>query len=323
MRRVPVGAVSDNSLARYNIRSARDRGADSSCGRSTVLLVGAPASPHSSTPMRGEFIDLNGARLYYYAAGTRGAGEPVVLIHGFPTSGHLWTEVVPHVPPGHRVVVIDLLGYGRSDRPRARPVTITAHADRAIELFDALGIRNACVVGHDAGGGIAQSMAVRYPDRVSRICLVDSVAFDRWPRREIKLARALMPLARHLPPSFFLPLVRRGLLRGYADRARGAHSAAHYVRAFESAEGRDALVRHLLELDSADTAPLALRLKDVDRPTAIVWGGDDPFLPAAIARELHDEIPGSTLDIIPGARHFTPEEAPQRIGDALDALLRR
>jgi pimeloyl-ACP methyl ester carboxylesterase len=273
--------------------------------------------------MRGEFIDLNGARLYYYAAGTRGAGEPVVLIHGFPTSGHLWTEVVPHVPPGHRVVVIDLLGFGRSDRPRARAVTVTAHADRAIELFDALGITRACVVGHDAGGGIAQSMAVRYPDRVSRLCLVDSVAFQQWPRRAIKLARALMPLARHLPPSLFLPMVRRGLLRGYADRARGAHSAAHYVRPFHSTEGRDALVRHLIELDSADTASLAPRLKDVDRPTAIIWGGDDPFLPAAIARQLHAEVPGSTLDIIPGARHFTPEEAPRRIGDALAELLRR
>jgi pimeloyl-ACP methyl ester carboxylesterase len=48
--------------------------------------------------MRGEFIDVNGARLYYYAAGSRGVGEPVVFLHGFPTSSHLWTEVVPLVP---------------------------------------------------------------------------------------------------------------------------------------------------------------------------------------------------------------------------------
>jgi pimeloyl-ACP methyl ester carboxylesterase len=273
--------------------------------------------------MRGEFVDLDGARLYYYAAGTRGAGEPVVLIHGFPTSGHLWTEVVPHVPPGHRVVVVDLLGYGRSDLPRARPVNLTAHADRTIQLFDALGIKEACVVGHDAGGGVAQSMAVRYPERVSRLCLVDSVAFDRWPRREIKLARAVMPVARHLPAAVFLPMLRSGLLRGYSDRARGMHSAAHYVRPFHSAEGRDALVRHLLELNASDTAALAPRLKELDRPAAIVWGENDPFLPAAIARRLHAALSGSTLEIIPGARHFTPEEAPRRIGDALAGLLRR
>src|SRR3712207_2604131 len=137
--------------------------------------------------MRGEFVDLDGARVYYYAAGTRGAGEPVVLIHGFPTSGHLWTEVVPLVPPGHRVVVADLLGFGRSDRPLVGRVGIHAHADRMIRLFDALGIQQACVVGHDVGGGIAQSMVVRYPQRVSRLCLVDSVAFTSWPGRQVRL----------------------------------------------------------------------------------------------------------------------------------------
>jgi 2-hydroxymuconate-semialdehyde hydrolase len=273
--------------------------------------------------MRGEFIDLAGTRLYYYAAGTRGAGEPVVLIHGFPTSGHLWSEVVPLVPAGHRVVVVDLLGYGRSDRPRAGHVTLRAHADRTIELFDALGIREACIVGHDVGGGVAQSMAVRYPKRVSRLCLIDSVAFDGWPGREVRLARRVLPVARHLPPAWVIPMVRGGLLRGYADQERGAHSVAHYVRPFNGAEGRDALVRHLLELNVAETVALAPRLRDVTQPTAIIWGERDPFLPVGIGRRLREAIPHATLDVIPGARHFTPEEAPSRIGDALKVLLKR
>jgi pimeloyl-ACP methyl ester carboxylesterase len=273
--------------------------------------------------MRGEFIDLDGARVYYYAAGTRGAGEPVVLVHGFPTSGHLWSEVVPLVPAGHRVVVVDLLGYGRSDRPRAERVSVRAHADRTIQLFDALGIERACVVGHDVGGGVAQSMAVRYPERVSRLCLIDSVAFDGWPVRQARLARAVLPLARHLPPGWVLPMLRGRLLRGYADQERGAHSVAHYVRPFAGAEGRDALIQHLLELDATDTAGLAPQLKHVAQPTAIVWGERDPFLPVGIGRRLREAIPSSTLDVISGARHFTPEEAPSRIGDALKALLRR
>src|SRR5579872_3541102 len=110
--------------------------------------------------MRGEFLDLSGARIYYYAAGTRGAGEPVVFLHGFPTSGHLWAEVVPLMPAGHRVVVIDLLGYGRSDRPLDRAVDVAGHAGRVIELLDELRIDSACIVGHGIGGGIAQALAV-------------------------------------------------------------------------------------------------------------------------------------------------------------------
>src|ERR1700759_690888 len=94
--------------------------------------------------MRGEFLDLSGARLYYYAAGTRGAGVPVVFLHGFATSGHLWADVVPLIPAGQRLVVLDLLGYGRSDRPETRDVDVRSHAERVIELMDELRIQRAC-----------------------------------------------------------------------------------------------------------------------------------------------------------------------------------
>ena len=273
--------------------------------------------------MRGEFVDLGGVRLYYYAAGTRGAGEPVVFIHGFPTSSHLWSDVVPLVPAGHRVVVLDLLGYGRSDRPLGRAVTIRGHADRMIELLDNLGINYACIVGHDIGGGIAQSMAVRYPQRVSRLLLVNSVAFADWPTRDVKLARAMLPLTRHLPATWLLSILRSDLLRGYQDHDRGARSIELYVRPFASVEGRDAFMEHLLALDSSETTALAPRLKNIVAPTSIVWGRHDPFLPLALGKRLQEEIPGATLDIVPNGSHYIPEDVPARIGDALTTLLGR
>src|SRR5215211_2930727 len=90
--------------------------------------------------VRGEFIDLSGQRLYYYAAGTRGSGEPIFLIHGFPTSSHLWLDVVAKLPPGHRVIVSDLLGFGRSDAPVHADYTIGGHGARMLWLLDALRI---------------------------------------------------------------------------------------------------------------------------------------------------------------------------------------
>jgi pimeloyl-ACP methyl ester carboxylesterase len=273
--------------------------------------------------MRGEFVDLNGAQLYYYAAGTRGAGEPVVFVHGFPTSGHLWSDVVPLVPGGHRVVVLDLLGYGRSDRPAGRPVSIRAHADRVIELLDLLGINYACIVGHDIGGGVAQWLAVKYPHRVSKLCLVDSVAFAEWPTRDVKLARAMLPLTRHLPATWLLSILRSDLLRGYQDHERGIRSIEQYVRPFASAEGRDAFMEHLLALESADTVSVAARLKEIMAPTAIVWGRHDPFLTCELGKRLQQAIPGSSLEIVQTGRHFLPEDAPAKIGDALKVLLAR
>ncbi|MCC6317406.1 MAG: alpha/beta hydrolase [Gemmatimonadaceae bacterium] len=274
--------------------------------------------------MRGEFVDVGDARLYYYAAGTRGAGEPIVLLHGFPTSSHVWSRVVPLLPPGHRVVVLDLLGYGRSDRPGASvDLSIRGHADRVLKLMDALGINYAALVGHDLGGGIAIELALRAPARVSRLCLVDSVAFGEWPGREVRLARATLPLTRHLPGSWIGSILRADLLRGYASSEEGAHSVDQFIKPFADGEGVQTLVRHLESLDATETIAHAVRLQHVVVPTAIVWGADDPFLPVNLARRLHDAIPGSTIDLVPGGRHFLPEESPERVGDVVSSLLSR
>lgn len=273
--------------------------------------------------MRGEFLDLDGSRLYYYAAGTRGAGEPIVLLHGFPTSGHLWQDVVPLLPEGHRVVVLDLLGFGRSDPPGHHGVDVRSHADRLMAVLDRLGINFACLVGHDIGGGVAQSAAVRFPHRVSRLCLVSSVAYDQWPPREARLARAMLPLTRHLPPSWILSIMRTDLLRGYVDQEQGGREIEQYLLPFGESGGRDALMAHLLALESTETEAIAARLRDVVCPSAVVWGADDPFLPEAIGRRLAADIPGCTLELIPGARHFLPEENAATVAAAITRLLRR
>ena len=273
--------------------------------------------------MRGEFVDVHGARLYYYAAGTRGVGEPVVFLHGFPTSGHLWGEVVAKMPAGHRIVVVDLLGYGRSDSPGAHPLTIRAHTERVIGLLDALGITTACIVGHHLGGAIAQMMAVHFPLRVSRLVLVDSVAFTGWPKRDLRLVRALLPLVRRLPTHWILPVVRADLERGYADAARAVHSIEKYQRPFVGELGRRAFLRHIAALDARETQALAFQLGDIDAPTAVIWGEHDPFVPIAMGRRIASAIRGARFDVVADARHFTPEDAPRRVAQLIGELLAR
>jgi pimeloyl-ACP methyl ester carboxylesterase len=273
--------------------------------------------------VRGEFIDVEGARLYYYAAGTRGAGEPVVFLHGFPTSGHLWGDVVALMPPGHRLVVVDLLGYGRSDPPNGRPLSLRAHADRVLALMDTLGIGRACVVGHDLGGGVAQAMTIHAPDRVSRLALVDSVAFGGWPRRDLRIARALLRLTGRVAPRWMLAVLRADLERGYEAGERATHSIERFLRPFASPEGRRAFVEHLRALDARETRALAGRLGAISAPATVIWGAGDPFVSSTLARRLAEAIPGASLQILPGARHFTPEDAPRPGADALSALLAR
>jgi len=273
--------------------------------------------------MRGEFLDVGGARLYYYAAGVRGAAPPVVLLHGFPTSSHLWSGVASTLAERHRVLVLDQLGFGRSDRPGTHAVTVRAHAERVIALLDLLRIERASVVGHEMGGAIAQMLAVRWPTRISHLTLVNSTAFDCWPVREMKLARATLPLTRQLPPTWLLSVLRRDLLRGYVEHERGVHSLDMYLRPFASTEGRDALMAHLAQLDSADTVEAAARHRDVVAPTAIVWGAQDPWFGTAIGERLARSIPDATLHVVPDVRHFVPEEAPRQVAAVVSELMSR
>lgn len=273
--------------------------------------------------MRGEFIDVGGVRLYYYAAGTRGAGEPIILIHGFPTSSHVWSDLVPLLPKGHRIVVLDLLGFGRSDGPGAADLSLHGHAARLIGLMDALGIERAALVGHHMGGAVAQCVALHWPQRVSRIGLLASIGFDLTLTGTFALARAFLPATAVVPPRMLLRAMGRDLTHRYCDAERGRHSVEQYLRPFTSPGGHRAFLRHLAAFAEAETNALAARLSDIRVPVALVWGSDDALVPPSLARRLRERIPEATLDIIDGVRHFTPEEAPERVASVVDHLLRR
>jgi pimeloyl-ACP methyl ester carboxylesterase len=227
------------------------------------------------------------------------------------------------MPAGHRLVVVDLLGYGRSDPPDGRSLTLRAHAERIVWLLDALRITSACLVGHDLGGGVAQSLALHWPARVSRLALIDSVAFDGWPTRDVRIARFFLPLLRYLPTSWLLPIVRADLERGYYDALHATHSIDKYQRPFNSNDGRLVFLDHLAALDSSETVALGTRLGEIGVPTAVIWGSHDPFLSMSLGKRLAKAIPSASLDVLSGARHFTPEEEPREVADILAGLLSR
>jgi len=276
--------------------------------------------------MRGEFVDLGVTRLYYYAAGTRGAGEPVIFLHGFPASSQLWHGVVREMPEGHRVVVVDLLGFGKSDRPALASLSATAHADRLKLVMDDLGIDAACVVGHGMGGAIAQAIALNAPSRVTRLCLVNSTGFDAWPRGAARIARmlaAIPALGRAAGAPLLAGLVHGSLLKGFADEQGGRHALDNYLRAFTMRLGVDALVSQLRAIRDPSVAALGARLAGIAQPTSIVWGARDPWLDLRTGEMLRDAIPGATLDVIPDAGHFSPEDAPALVAAAVGRLLEK
>jgi pimeloyl-ACP methyl ester carboxylesterase len=273
--------------------------------------------------MRGEFVEVSEGRLYYYASGTRGAGEPVVLLHGFPTSSHLWSQLAPLLPSGHRVVVLDLLGFGRSDPAEDQDMGVGAHAKRVLELLDVLGIEQAMIVGHDMGAAIALDMGIRARTRVSRLCLVNPMMASASSGIAADTAVRLASLLGHASPSIIASLLRSRLRRGYVSPERGSHSIDQYLRPFSTSVGQRSLISHLAAQRDPLPSEHAPDPGQISVPTAIICGAHDPFRASSMAERLQQQIPGATMEVIPGARHFVPEEDAQVVARVITALLNR
>jgi len=272
--------------------------------------------------VRGEFVEIGDCRLYYYAAGTRGEGDPIILLHGFPTSSHLWENLVPLLPPGHRVVVPDLLGFGRSDIGERADLSIEGHAKRIVELLDTLRIARCCVVGHHLGAAVAATVASRCPDRVSHLALLHPLGGDVTLTGIFAVMRAFLPLVRLVPIPVMRRFARSELMGWFSDSHRGRTSVNQYLTSWEKPARWRQLLRQLRALETTDMVECTRRLAALEMPVTIVASDDDPAVPRVAIEQVRQALPKATLDIIRNGRHFSPEESPERIADVVARLLR-
>src|SRR3954466_14462186 len=132
------------------------------------MLPGGMSSP-SPTPASQQ-IELHGHPVTYHRMG---AGPAVLLVHGITSSSRTWRSVLPALAEHYDVIAPDLLGHGRSAKPRG-DYSLGAYASGIRDLLVALEIPRATVVGHSLGGGVAMQFAYQFPDRIERLVLVDS-----------------------------------------------------------------------------------------------------------------------------------------------------
>src|SRR5688572_3441284 len=272
--------------------------------------------------MRGEFVEVGDYRLYYYAAGTRGAGEPIILVHGIPTSSHLWSNLVSLLPAGHRIVVPDLLGFGRSGIAEHADLSIEGHTSRLVGLMSALGITQGCLVGHHFGAAVAATVAAKSPHLVTRLALLHPLGGDVTLTGVFAVMRAFLPFVRVTPMSMWSAPIRAELSRWFSDPLRARPSVDQYLGQWRKSTQWKQLLRQLAALKAQDMVECTRRLGQLDLPVAIVTSDDDPAVPRVALEQVLQELPRATLDIIEDGRHFSPEESPERIAAVVARLLR-
>lgn len=249
-----------------------------------------------------------------------GQGPPVVLLHGIPTWGFLWAGLTPALARTHRVLVPDLLGYGFSDKRDGFDRGLPSQAEALDAWLERLGVADAVVVGHDVGGGVAQQLAFRFPRRVGRLCLMNTVCYDAWPV-EMMLQLGHPLAARRLSAGLEQKVLRLAMKRGPFEHTPAPELVEGLLAPYATEVGKTSLVRDAISLNTNHTLELAPRLKHLAVPTLILWGENDVFLPVRFGERLAWDIPGARLVRIEDARHFVMWDAPHRVAEELYGFL--
>jgi pimeloyl-ACP methyl ester carboxylesterase len=271
--------------------------------------------------MEPRTISVDGNRIAYQLAGN---GPVLLLVHGMAGSSLTWRHVMPALAERFTVLAPDLLGQGRSDKPRG-DYSLGAHANTLRDLLDALGYERATVVGQSLGGGVVMQFAYQFLERCERLVLVGSGGLGREVTFYLRMLT--VPGFESVFPVFCTPRLcdlgdRVATWLGRAG-VRPTPARQEIWRSYASladAASRRAFFRSLREVvDFSGQAVSALNrlYRAAQLPTLIVWGARDPFIPVSHALAAHEAIPGSRLEIFEGVGHYPHCEAPERFVEVL------
>ncbi len=281
----------------------------------SLMMFALMSSPALAQSPQSKFADIDGARIHYLVAGK---GDPVLLLHGYTQTSHMWRPLIDKLSRDHLVIAPDLRGFGQSSLPKAG-VTKAEQARDVHALVKSLGLSSVKVVGHDIGLMVAYAYAAQYRSEVGKIVLMDAFLPGVGNWKDVWLLRDLWHF--HFHGETPLALVK-GRERTYfehfwndfaADRTRSIPEAdrklyaAAYARDGRMGAGFEAF--KAFEKDAADFAGYA---KTPLPMPMLVLTGEKASGPVLIdqAKLVATKVEGV---MVPGAGHWLMEEAPQAV----------
>lgn len=253
-----------------------------------------------------ETITVDGKTLAYNAFG---AGPAAVIIHGVGGHKEDWTGVAEALAATHRVLAIDMLGFGESSKT-GDDLSMPVQANAINALLDSEEITRAAIIGNSVGGWVAATFAATYPDRTERLVLIDAAGF-----------KAMFEGA---PPVNFDPgtVEEMHALIRFVINSDVAETPGLAQRAFDGyvASGEKAIAATWGQ--SLFQSP---RLEDllpkITAPTLVLWGAGDRLFPSVLAGVFADQIAGATSQLIPDAGHFPQIDNPAATIAAIKAFV--
>ena len=273
-------------------------------------------------PPPSQFIAVRGMQLHLRDEGPRDDPRPIVLLHGTGASLHTWDGWTRELARERRVIRFDLPGFGLTGPSPDGVYSIQSYVDTVLALADALHVQRFIVAGNSLGGYVAWATAVLHPERVDRLILVDAAGYP-FQSQSVPLAFriARTPLLNVLMRDV-LPrrIVANSLRDVYGDPSKVTPALVDRYFDLATREGNRAAL--VARFDQTTPGSLAERVREIQVPTLILWGGKDRLIPLEFGERFAGEIQGSQLVVFDALGHVPHEEDPLRTVEAVLPFIR-
>ncbi len=276
----------------------------------TPFIKKRPVADPIALGMVGSFIEvMPGLNMRYVETGK---GESIVFVHGFMSSADTWDKVTPALAKDHRVIALDLPGYGYSDKPEKFTYDYGGFANAVAAFMDVKEVKKAIVAGNSMGGGVAMQLALLRPDLVRGLVLIDS-AGARHGVNNSNVMKTLMTTPGVL--DFFHALNSKFFTRVYlskfmyydATKVTAEKVDQNYKPFFT--KGAQNAIRKTIE--DNDFTSLEGKMSEIKTPTLILWGENDKVIAPPVANVMKMRIRGARLVMFPECGHMPQDEKPE------------
>jgi haloalkane dehalogenase len=280
-------------------------------------------------------VGVLGATMTYLEAGS---GEPVVFVHGNPTSAYLWRNVIPYVAADHRAIAVDLIGMGGSDKPSIA-YTFDDQYRYFAAFISALGLQSVTLVGHDWGATLAWEFARRHPNQVKRLAFMEGLlppafpqpGFDTMDEKLGAMFRAFKDEAQGRQMVIEDNIFIEQILPMMANRRLGNESMSVYRKPFEEKTARRPLLAWPREVPIAGTPQTTVEtlnaigdfMNATKMPVLLLYASPGVLVPPAAVAWYTKQIRNIESAFVGQGLHFIQEDQPDAIGLALAEWLRR
>lgn len=289
-------------------------------------------SPRMAAPPGGRFTEAVGVRVFSHAYGPVSETTPILLVHGTGAWSGTWFSLIPALrAAGYPVIAVDLPPFGYSGKSARLDFSRSAQAERLAAVLDEYGVRRAIVVGHSFGGGPALELALRMPERVERLVLVDAALGleSDVPDAGSPACRVLAQESLRWPllaGTATNPLWSKTLLRGFVARKEAVTDAriSEYRRPATLVGTTSALGAWAFHFACAGEHGVSTnedRIRELRPSLTLIWGSADTVTPLSQARHLQSLLPQAPLHVIEHAGHIPHIEDPSQFERTLLGVL--